>query len=536
MSDASLLAFLKEVILTDADFVSRYRDRIPNELILSPASPLDPFEKGIVSPRHSRATSPALSSHSSLPDQEMAEASASESDAIASSSSSSDDYTVVGKKRARKARKPAASIPAKAPRTQEETSPSVLTPPTPSPRSRTDRTPSPTPKSPASAPAPKKAPTPPPLFIHDKCRWTEVSKLCVERRINFTHARATQVGIKVQVPSAADFRSLTSLLKGMKIQFHTYALPEDRLLRVVVRNIPKEISSADILADLKSHKIPAIEVHRMHRGRNSTPYDMVLAICELSPAGKAIFNIKSICNLSGIKIEPPLKNGPPGQCHRCQLYGHSQRNCFAKPRCVKCLGDHATADCARPKDRAQCAEPPSCVLCGETGHPANYRGCPKAPRTTNKVAKRAETRERFAAPSTTLPNRLEPQRPSPWNALNHQRSFPALRPNTTAAIPPLMGTPIAPPTPSSRPAAPLPSSASAPAVKQVPSPHPNFPILDRSTVISAMQRLCNPTIFERMTLMMERAISCERNPGALLGLMFEFQDVTDHFLNFRVFQ
>ncbi|KAL0852945.1 hypothetical protein ABMA27_012738 [Loxostege sticticalis] len=97
-----------------------------------------------------------------------------------------------------------------------------------------------------------------------------------------------------------------------------------------------------------------------------------------SAAAKDVFNIKAVCSISGLRVEPPRKRGTPGQCHRCQLYGHSARNCRARPRCVKCLGDHGTADCARY--RATASEPPSCVLCDSAGHPANYRGCPRAPR------------------------------------------------------------------------------------------------------------------------------------------------------------
>lgn len=74
---------------------------------------------------------------------------------------------------------------------------------------------------------------------------------------------------------------------------------------------------------------------------------MVLAVLDLTNEGKEIFNLKSVCSLTGIRVEPPYTRGLIGQCHRCQLYGHSAKNCFTRPRCVKCLDDHATADCSR---------------------------------------------------------------------------------------------------------------------------------------------------------------------------------------------
>ncbi|GBP35568.1 hypothetical protein EVAR_17430_1 [Eumeta japonica] len=60
-----------------------------------------------------------------------------------------------------------------------------------------------------------------------------------------------------------------------------------------------------------------------------------------------------VCGLSGIRVEAPHKKGGPGQCHRCQLYGHAAANCHADPRCVKCLVPHWTRECPRtppPRD------------------------------------------------------------------------------------------------------------------------------------------------------------------------------------------
>ncbi|GBP92154.1 Nucleic-acid-binding protein from transposon X-element [Eumeta japonica] len=98
-------------------------------------------------------------------------------------------------------------------------------------------------------------------------------------------------------------------------------------------------------------------------------------------------NLSKVCGLSGITVEPPYKKGGPGQCHRCQNYGHAAAHCYAQPRCVKCTVPHWTKECTRTRESE---EKPSCVLCGGD-HTANYKGCPKAPkfvkhtRRTDKV-------------------------------------------------------------------------------------------------------------------------------------------------------
>ncbi|GBP25702.1 Nucleic-acid-binding protein from transposon X-element [Eumeta japonica] len=105
-------------------------------------------------------------------------------------------------------------------------------------------------------------------------------------------------------------------------------------------------------------------------------------ICKTSEANDkatkaAFFKIRSVCSLSGVKAEQPRKRALPGQCHNCQSYGHSSRHCYHSARCVKCLGDHGTAQCTRNKDTDG---PPACVLCKQKGHTANYLGCPRAPK------------------------------------------------------------------------------------------------------------------------------------------------------------
>lgn len=271
---------------------------------------------------------------------------------------------------------------------------------------------------PSTVPPPeRKVKPPPPIFLRQKEKWEAVSTACRMRGIIYTHARSTKDGIKVQVPTPSDHRKLTAFLRDQRIGFHTYALEDERLLRVVIRGLPVEITPDSIKADLCAQGFPVREVHRMYNGRTKTPFELVLVVLNLTPEGKAIFDLKMVNNLSGLHVETPHRNGTPSQCHRCQLYGHSARNCFAQPRCVKCLGDHGTADCTRTRDTS---EPPSCVLCGASGHTANYRGCPKAPKADKRATRRpAPARAKTSQPQytkTTPKVAMAPPATAPQNA------------------------------------------------------------------------------------------------------------------------
>ncbi|GBP58966.1 Nucleic-acid-binding protein from transposon X-element [Eumeta japonica] len=192
-------------------------------------------------------------------------------------------------------------------------------------------------------------------------------------------------GVKPSAPptTALKFTAQTLRLSAVsinivdfKVQFHTYALEEERKLKAVIRGIPTDFPVDEIQADLCGQGFPVHSVHRLCR-RDGSPLWLVLAVLPRTEEAKNIFNnLNMVCGLSGIRVEAPHKKGGPGQCHRCQLYGHAAANCHADPRCVKCLVPHWTRECPRTRESG---EKPSCVNCLQQ-HTANYRGCPKAPK------------------------------------------------------------------------------------------------------------------------------------------------------------
>ncbi|GBP39233.1 hypothetical protein EVAR_22637_1 [Eumeta japonica] len=154
---------------------------------------------------------------------------------------------------------------------------------------------------------------------------------CTRLRINYSKAvRTADDGIKIHCPDVETFRSLNKYLVDFKVHF-----------------------THEIQADLCGQGFPVHSVHRLCR-RDGSPLWLVLAVLPRTEEAKNIFNnLNMVCGLSGIRVEAPHKKGGPGQCHRCQLYGHAAANCHADPRCVKCLVPHWTRECPRtppPRD------------------------------------------------------------------------------------------------------------------------------------------------------------------------------------------
>lgn len=383
-----------------------------------------------------------------------------------SSSSDDDDFVTVGGKRARKSTSDKGLPPPKTVKTVT----GKASPPKgkPAPVAAAASTSTTTTTAAAAVHKPK---APPPVIIHDPKCWESISKTLQERRVYYTNAHKCDLGIRVTLQTVPDYKSLTSLLGERQIPWHSYTLEEERVLRVVIRRIPQQVSLDYVRESLVAQNLPVREVHRMYRGRRPrTPYDMVLVVLDRSPAGKAIFKITNVAGLTGFVVEPPHKRGEIGQCHNCQFYGHSARHCHAKARCVKCLGDHPTRDCERTRESPG---EPECVLCGASGHPANWRGCPKAPRSKPKQASPrshhgaarnqrapAATRATIPAPnpadSTAFPSigqrpSVSPPKPAPRPAPQAPRaSYAAAASPTTSSRPERLteGSPRALPKPS----------------------------------------------------------------------------------------
>ncbi|KAJ8708927.1 hypothetical protein PYW07_013531 [Mythimna separata] len=300
MRDADILAFFR-VLLEDDEFLAKYGEKIaalrrkPStpKILDSPLSPM-PADRGTIPIRSPPGPAPC-EAMDTAPPQPYSD------DQSGDASSSEEEFQLVegrkrkaGKAKATMAKKPVAPAP----------SPSPV--PQPSRASPSPRPGSPSPPTAPTAQAKKQRP-PPPIYIQDKGKWTDVSKMCMDRKIHYTNARSCQQGIKVQVPTATDYRDLTRSLRERNVPFHTYALPEDTPTRVVIKRVPKEIATSDVKADLISQDIPVQAVHRLHRARGHIEYDMVLVVCDPSPGHHPIFKIRSVCSLTGISIEKPYK-------------------------------------------------------------------------------------------------------------------------------------------------------------------------------------------------------------------------------------
>jgi predicted Zn-ribbon and HTH transcriptional regulator len=222
------------------------------------------------------------------------------------------------------------------------------------------------------------------------------------REASQLHKGQAMQGIRVQPTSTDDFRSLTRFLDAEKVEFLTYTLDEDKTIRAVLRPVPTDIDPEEVKQDLEDQGYHPVKVSRMVRSRGKKPMPLVLV--EVPPFEKKIFDdLKAVLSLM-VTVERPRKSVFPAQCHSCQRYHHSQRNCHAASRCVKCASEHSTASCTKEKET-----PAKCANCSGD-HVASYRGCPSFPgpkRTFQKSPNTPKPPQTKAAP-TPAPKPTQP--------------------------------------------------------------------------------------------------------------------------------
>lgn len=210
----------------------------------------------------------------------------------------------------------------------------------------------------------------PPIFLHKpidfECHVTKLLNLGVK----FYKPSQTHLHIKIKCLSINDYKSMINYFNKKRLPYHTYGLPDNRKMKIVIKGLPAEIDELDIMSEIKFLSIPVIRVHRMKTTPKKERPALFLMVVPHDVYGWKALRIQTIFNYP-VTLEKPRP--AVEQCHRCQQWGHSQRNCHGEIKCVICSLHHFSKNCCQKK-----TDPPKCANCkGE--HTANYRKCEFCP-------------------------------------------------------------------------------------------------------------------------------------------------------------
>jgi uncharacterized protein YbcI len=242
--------------------------------------------------------------------------------------------------------------------------------------------------------------------------------------------------VSIQCKNSDDFKILRMGLNGDTTnEYHTFTRKEDKKVKSVIRGLPN-VAVEDIKQDLSVQGFPVDKVIKMTtKTPSNSGCQLYLVFFDASVNVKKIKEIRYICFTKITVVKYTSRNTNVTQCYRCQDFGHAAGNCHRKPKCVKCTGDHSTAECPKT-DRLS---PATCVGCSGS-HPANYRECPKRQnylKSLEDKKSRAPAGNPWKIPPVQKPHSTPTFTPVEKDFPN----LPKTTPKTTQAVP---NTPIQP--------------------------------------------------------------------------------------------
>jgi hypothetical protein len=148
------------------------------------------------------------------------------------------------------------------------------------------------------------------------------------------------------VPGTADgIRATVSALRSLDgskgVTFHTFSLPEDRCVHLLVKKLGRQMPESVVREELEALGIRVQGVMQLRSGRRDqdatrdrppNPH-FVVSVAKDTDVEK----LRSLSELCGLRVSVETYVAPkaPLQCKRCQRFGNTQRNCEYTPRCVE---------------------------------------------------------------------------------------------------------------------------------------------------------------------------------------------------------
>jgi hypothetical protein len=229
--------------------------------------------------------------------------------------------------------------------------------------------------------------------------------------------------VKVIPQNKEDKQTIVNGLKTSQINFHTYTEDEDRQVFFVLKGYENDEPQV-VLAALQESGTKATRVSTLYQRE-----DFAIFLVAFNKATTTIDELKynhRIINYLQVRWEVfNNSNKRLTQCHHCQRWGHSSFNCGFQKRCVKCTEAHGEGQCKRISKEQE--GEPSCVNCGQAGHPANSSTCEayKNFKKSIDTQKKKTVRHPTTFTSTAAPWSQPP-------TINNTKLFPNLSPSESA--------------------------------------------------------------------------------------------------------
>lgn len=298
----------------------------------------------------------------------------------------------------------------------------------------------------------------PPVIIKNQTYQVIRNRLSQLNIVNYS-IKINRNGIRLQLNNVDDHKNVTSNFKQTAINFFSYELAEEKLIKIILTGLPN-IDNNELMNELKNKNIQPVHITSLKLKKPKFDEQKIFLLYYKN--GEHNLNeLKGHKYIYNVAVNWSYYRKPNNitQCHRCQYYGHGSKQCNLPPHCAICGEEHLTVACTHyvcgncsqsGHATSACTVPAKCKICKSThstkscpqrvdpnvigtlyahtkcsncggSHMANYIKCPK--------------REDYIAYRQTLRNPAKPKVRSNHFILNQQH-FPGIKPPPTI-IPPL---------------------------------------------------------------------------------------------------
>ncbi|KAF8784055.1 Nucleic-acid-binding protein transposon like protein [Argiope bruennichi] len=200
------------------------------------------------------------------------------------------------------------------------------------------------------------------------------------KRLNQTYnikCKAKESGefIKLFAESPEDVRKLTSYLDEQQKEYFVISDKAEKPVKIVIKGLPINTDPEEIKNELNEKGFRVDKVNQLKKFKTREPLPIFQVHLFKTSNIQEIYKLETLFYIM-IRVEKYIIK-QNHQCYNCQLWNHGSKGCRLNPKCVICAGTHPTKECpSKGKENAEI----KCANCGGP-HTANYRGCPRYPKT-----------------------------------------------------------------------------------------------------------------------------------------------------------
>ncbi|GFW61841.1 nucleic-acid-binding protein from transposon X-element [Trichonephila clavipes] len=241
----------------------------------------------------------------------------------------------------------------------------------------------------------------PSIFVNPPDNWCTL--ISIARQLAPTLiSKLTGKFLRITVQIDDEYRKLAQFLRHEGVEYKSFMLKSDRPLKLLIRGLPTFTKVEEIRVEIEREGFQIHKISRLQKFK--TKAAMPLIYLQLVNDAKAD-TIFQFTEMFGTQISferyDNSRNKRPNQCWRCQGFFHSSEVCHLPIKCLKCAGPHEAKNCNRAFE-----DPLICANCGGE-HAANWRQCPRFPKTkNNKKAPQKGNQNKNQHPKGNNPNNL----------------------------------------------------------------------------------------------------------------------------------